>query len=372
MILRAYCVEDELTDTAGPSELLREGIVCTAAMIRLLASGWYEPVHGDQIHGSTLVQQLLSILAQYGAARIQGLWEILCGRGPFSTVRKEQFLALLSALGKKEIIFQDPTGLILLAPKGEQITGHYTFYASFATDEEYRIVTGGHTLGSMPISRPMTPGSFIIFAGRRWEVTEFNQQEKLVEVIPSKGGSVPKFEGGMGFGIHERVRKEMREILRSNDSLPFLDAMGQQLLQEARRNYLRMGLESTWLLGLGNDVHLMLWCGDRVSDTLVLALQAKGIIGMNEGLSIHLRHTSEDLVKRALSEIASDAEVTAIQLAAAVKNKIREKWDDLLPSELLDASYASACLDVEGMRRTLAGTCPPDIFCANDFGRLEC
>ncbi len=236
MILRGYCVEDELSDAAGPSELLREGLICTTAMIRLLAGGWYEPVHANQTHGSTLVQQLLSTIAQYGAARAHWLWDILCGSGPFNVVTKKQYFSLLRALGQKEIIFQDPTGLLLLAPKGEQITGHYSFYAAFSSDEEYRIVTGGHALGSMPITRPLTAGSFLVFAGRRWEVIEFNQSEKLVDVRPSKGGSVPKFDGGMGFGIHDRVRKEMREVLGSSTPVPFLDAQGQQLLREARRN----------------------------------------------------------------------------------------------------------------------------------------
>ncbi len=107
---------------------------------------------------------------------------------------------------------------------------------------------------------------------------------------------------------------------------------------------------------MGNEVHLVLWCGDKVADTLVLALQARGIFGGNEGLSIHLRHTSEDAVKDVLSELASDTDLTAMQLAAAVQNKAREKWDELLPSELLDASYASACLDVLGMHQTLKET----------------
>jgi hypothetical protein len=33
-----------------------------------------------------------------------------------------------------------------------------------------------------------------------------------------------------------------------------------------------------------------------------------------------------------------------------VKNTMREKWDYLLPAELLNASFASSYLDVSGMR----------------------
>jgi hypothetical protein len=36
-----------------------------------------------------------------------------------------------------------------------------------------------------------------------------------------------------------------------------------------------------------------------------------------------------------------------------VLNKIREKWDYLLPEELLNASFASANLDTTGVQKAL-------------------
>ncbi len=120
-----------------------------------------------------------------------------------------------------------------------------------------------------------------------------------------------------------------------------------------------MNLDHDSLLQLGSDVHVMLWCGDKIGDTLVLALKSRGFSGGNEGLSIHLRHSNVEAVKSALAEIASDKVLNPIQLAAAVQNKVREKWDELLPPELLDASYASACLDVAGVQRALTEVLRP-------------
>jgi ATP-dependent Lhr-like helicase len=353
MILRAYCIEDEITQNASLSKLLRENLVCTSAMIRLVAAGWYEPICTTKLHGSTLIQQTLAVLSQYGGAHAQTLWELLCGAGPFRALTAPLFSSLLKELGKEEIIFQDATGLILLALKGERIVEHYGFYAAFSTDEEYSIVSGNRTLGSMPVTRPLAPESFLIFAGRRWQVISVSQNEKFVEVKPAAGGTVPAFDGVMGADVHDRVREEMRQILRSDEPLPFLDSSGQDLLKEARENYHRLGLDRHWLLQMGNEVHVLLWRGDRTNDTLLLMLTARGMNGMSEGLSVSIKDTTVSQLREVLATISNEPPVTTTRLAATVQNKVREKWDHLLPEELLDASFSSSSLDVAGVHHAL-------------------
>lgn len=353
MILRAYCVEDQLTAKSGISDHLRTGLVTTIAMIRLLTQGWYEPVSTSKLHGSTLVQQALSLLAQYGGLQTQTLWDLLCVSGPFSAVTKGQFLSLLRKLGEKEIVFQDTTGLLLLAPQGEHITQHYTLYAAFSSDEEFRIVAGSRTLGSMPITRPLTAGSFLIFAGRRWQVVSVSQEDLVIIVQPASGGAVPGFDGVMGADLHDRVRQEVREVLRGDEVIPFLDETAQLLLQEARANYVRLNLDHEWIIQAGAETQVFLWSGDPVNDTLLFKLQARGLFGISEGICISLRNTRVDSVRRELKYISEQAPIDPMALAAEVKNPIREKWDHLLPPDLLSASFASSHLDVEGVRAAL-------------------
>jgi ATP-dependent Lhr-like helicase len=350
MILRSYCIEDQLTAKSGISDCLRTGLVTTIAMIRLLTQGWCEPVSTTKIHASTLIQQTLSLLAQYGGRDAQSLWKLLCESGPFTAVTKTQFASLLRRLGEKEIVFQDSTGLILLAPDGERITQHYSFYAAFSSDEEFRIVAGGRTLGSMPITRPLTAGSFLIFAGRRWQVLSVSQEDLVIVVQPASGGLVPGFDGAMGAVIHDRVRQEMREVLRTDEPAPFLDADAQHLLQEARLNYSRLDLENNWILQSGAETQVFLWRGDCVHDTLLFMLLGRGFIGINEGICVSLRDTTAESVRRELDLIREQEPVDPSVLASEVKNTMREKWDYLLPAELLNASFASSYLDVSGMR----------------------
>ncbi|RML42455.1 putative helicase, partial [Pseudomonas syringae pv. maculicola] len=124
------------------------------AMIRLLSRGWFEPPRAQGIHASTLVQQTLSIIAQSGGASAGDLWKSLVAEGAFKTIDKTDFIALLKALGEHELIVQDSSGLLLPGVIGERMINHYEFYSAFTSDEEFRLVCEGKTLGSVPVSRP--------------------------------------------------------------------------------------------------------------------------------------------------------------------------------------------------------------------------
>lgn len=354
-ILRAYAIERQLTPLSGLADQLRQGLVQTVAMVRLLVQGWYEPIGSRGLHASTLVQQTLSLLVQHGGLHAKQLWEMLCSRGAFREIEQDLFTSLLRGLGQKEIIFQDPTGLILLAPKGEQLTEHYSFYAAFNSQEEFRIVSDGRTLGSMPINRPLAPGSFVIFGGRRWQVIRVSQDELVIEVKPGAGGALPSFEGSPGATIHDHVREEMRAVLEGDQPVTFLDKLGQQLLAEARSNYRQMGLARTAVRESGNYVQILLWKGDRIHDTLTLLLQFKGIEALSHGLFVEVRGLGAGEVLDALCAIASNREINPQDVAAEVETKLRQKWDALLPEDVLDADFAADALDVSGTIASIKG-----------------
>lgn len=240
-ILSGYCLEAEIKTDSPISDQLRGGLVQTIAQIRLLVQGWYEPPRISGMHLSTLIQQQLSLIAQYGGVTADQVWTVLCESGVFGSISKTEFAELLRGLGTKDVLMQDSTGLLLHGGLGEKLVNHYTFYAAFTTDEEFRIVSGGKTLGSVPVARPLEEGSYVIFAGRRWQVVGFHPAEKLIEVVPAKGGRPPLFDG-MGGKVHDRVRREMRAVLSDAVPVAFLDKQGTELLVEARSAYARLRL----------------------------------------------------------------------------------------------------------------------------------
>jgi hypothetical protein len=83
-------------------------------------------------------------------------------------------------------------------------------------------------------------------------------------------------------------------------------------------------------------------------------LQAKGKRTVCDGgLSIGVKDASIESVLQMLQEIEAEPAIDPLQLASTVPNKISEKWDGILPDELLCASFASAKLDVKGVQELL-------------------
>ena len=168
--LRLYVREPEITPDSPPVDHLRPSLVRATAAIQLLAEGWLEPPVVGALHLSTLVQQVLSLIAQHGGLNASQGYEALCEHGPFRTVSEEQFAKLLRDLGNANLIKQTHRGTLVLDLEGERLVGHYDFYAAFQSPTEYRLVTEGNEIGAVPADAIDPEDPFLIFAGQRWAV----------------------------------------------------------------------------------------------------------------------------------------------------------------------------------------------------------
>ena len=342
--LRVYCKESPLTDGSSLSDLLRQGLVQTISMVRLLARGWFEPPRAQGIHASTLVQQCLSVIAQCGGASAADLWKSLIAEGAFPKVEKSDFMGLLKSLGEHELIIQDSSGLLLPGVVGERLINHYEFYSAFTSDEEFRLVCDGKTLGSVPVSRPLTKDQRIIFGGRRWQVRDVDLQAKVIIVSAARGGAPPQFDG-LGAMVHDVVRKEMRAVLADSAPCPFIDSSAQALLDEARKTFSLLRLGDRYLIESGSKCSLISWLGDYANDALRLLLNHVGLPCHNTGLVIEI-DASIDQANAALNAVGSLDPGDLNSTLADVENMLREKWDWALPEPLLKRSFASISLDI--------------------------
>ena len=348
-ILRGFCVEDAIGGKPSIATELRLGTVQMTAMISLLLEGWFEPPMSKGIHLSTLVQQTLSFIAQNGGATIGQLYGLLCAPAtPFSGVSKEEFAQLARHLGSAELLMQDSSGTLLHGPVGEKFVNHYTFYAAFAADEEFRIVCSGRTLGTLPVSQALSIGQRILFAGKTWRVEDIDEQQKTIFVVRAGGGAPPLFTGGSG-RIHTRVRQRMRELLESAEVPPYLDVVAQRFLAEGRTNHAARGLAEALLVDQGGEVLLLTWLGDATNQAVACLLQRRGFNASPAGPGVEVLkgdHSTEDIID-ALIDAGNDEPPSLDDLLANVKNLQREKWDWALPDQLLRRSYASLHLNLD-------------------------
>lgn len=346
-ILRCYALEAKTNAKSSISDLLHEGLVLSIAQIRLLIRTWFEPPQIDGLHLSTLIQQLLSLIAQYGGLSAATSWSVLCGSGIFTNVTKQDFMLLLRELAKKDVLIQTPTGLLLHGRLGEKLVNHYSFYAAFSSEEEFKLICGNKIIGALPLSQPLGEGNFLIFAGRRWKVQSLDNEKKIILVIPAQEGKLPIFDGGC-ISVDDGVRQEMRQVLFETAPISFLDAAATKFLQEARETFCRMKLETEIMVINGNNVQLFLWRGDRIMNTIVLMLKQRDLNAWNAGLYININTDDPEILLDALHAIDESPQPDPEDLVKNVMNKRLEKWDGLLPDELLARNYSSHTLDIVG------------------------
>jgi ATP-dependent Lhr-like helicase len=347
-ILSGYCVEDALGGKSSLSTELRLDTVKMTAMISLLLEGWFEPPMSKGAHLSTLVQQILSFVAQNGGATIGHLYGLLCSpSAPFAGISKEEFVELVRHLGQKELLVQDSAGTLLHGRVGEKFVNHYTFYAAFVADDEFRVVSGDRPLGSLPISQALSIGQRILFAGRTWLIENIDEQQRTIFVTRAGGGTPPLFSGGTG-RTHTHVRQRMRQLLESDVVPPYLDRVARRFLAEARTNYAARELSGVVMLDQGNSVLLLTWLGDAANEALACLFQCRGFKAGAGGPGVEVEKTRslEDILDTLHDAGLEDAPPLDI-LLAETKNLQREKWDWALPDRLLRKAYASLYLDLD-------------------------
>lgn len=347
-ILRAYVTELEAGPQLAPQDAIRTRLATNIAMLNLLIAHWCEPPDPGVSHLSTLVQQLLSMIAQHGGVRPRECWSALCGRGPFGAVGSETFAMVLRSIASHDLIVQAQDGTLLLGQAGERMVNHYSFYSAFESPDEFTIVAGAVVLGSLPVNYGIGPGSLLVFAGRRWRVAGVDDSAKRISVEPAPGGVPPMFDGGEIGNVHSRVRHEMRRVFQSEEIPIYLDRTARELLVEGRGAYRSLGLESTQVLRHGDDVHLFPWEGDRVHAALAQVLRHRGLDASFDGVVVLVRGATLESVRQELRSAGGGPPIDPAELAATVENVAVSKHDRYLPVELLRAEYAAGHLDVEG------------------------
>ena len=260
-------------------------------------------------------------------------------------------------MGAKDLLQQCADGTLMLGAKGERIVEHYSFYAVFNSPEEFRIQHAGHVLGSMAFEISLTPDIHIIFGGRRWRVVGVDTTAKVVTVEPAPSGRVPRFEGSRGGLVHDRIRKQMREVYETGSLYAYLNPEARALLTEARQAYARLGLTETTCVSEGGNTVLFLCRGDRILSTAAVLLLNSGLSVEVLGPAITIKKVVPLDVIRHLKEICAGPPPNAEELAVRVANKRCEKYDWVLDEPLLCANYAAQNLSVEDTVLALRETC---------------
>lgn len=328
-VLRIYVRERNLGLDSDPLDQLRLEVVRAVAAVRLMIEKFVEPPITETAVATVVLHQTLSVITQLGGSRADRLYAMVCGSGPLSAFTKADYVGLLRAMASPELalIEQAPDGTIMLGEQGERLTAGRDFYAIFATDQEWKLITGGRTLGTIPISNPVGVGGIVSFAGQRWKITTVDDPAKVLEVVRHASGKIPKFDSLANEPIHDRLAAMMRSVLVDDDVPSYLDAHAAEYLFSARETFRDLGLDNASFLVEGRNTHVLTWTGTEMNSVLAFALTAAGLDCEVLDIGVTVLETTPDTVAAFLEQIA-DAPPPIEDIADFVENLRTEKFDE--------------------------------------------
>ncbi|HYC72943.1 MAG TPA: hypothetical protein VEB66_17155, partial [Opitutaceae bacterium] len=260
------------------------------------------------------------------------------------------FTRILRGLADNAIIEQIPTGELILALRGERLTAEHDFYAAFASNEIFTVRNDDEMVGEMPADSVPPVGQCFILNGRRWEVREVGTREKTVWVRPTRQ-RVPPLFAGEGGDVDNRIFEVMRELLNSDDVPPFIDPAARLLLASARAAACGSGAAESGIVITDSSILWYPWTGTRAFRTLRLLLAKQEIDHQYDELSIRFRSSSMEEFGQVLDRIEGSG-YGALELAAEMEVKTFDKYDDLLPPDVIDEMNALDRIDLQS-----AGSC---------------
>ena len=111
---------------------------------------------------------------------------------------------------------------VIIGVDGEKVVNSREFYSVLKTEENFKVVNAGNTIGEIPFSPQIIEDENILLSAKIWKIKFVDHKAKKIEVIPAKDGKKPMFFGG-GAVVHQKIREKMFEILYSKTEYDFLD-----------------------------------------------------------------------------------------------------------------------------------------------------
>jgi ATP-dependent helicase Lhr and Lhr-like helicase len=352
-VMRLYCEVRDRKDLPLLDRLHLE-LLQTCALCTLAASGWCEPPRPQDLHLSTLVHQVMATIAERGGSKANALFNSLVVDGAFPGLSEAQFASLLRSMAKHELIEQDRSGLLILGRKGEVMARHYDFYSVFQTPVGFDVRHEHRTIGSVNYVPGPNDPEFILLSGKRWQIVSVDSEAKVIQVVPSRGKRAPTFRSRASFEVDDKVVKEMRTILVSNDTLSFCDDYANRYLNQARNLARQANLLNQSLVQENQKLYWFTWRGSRATRTLFLILamhgyearaENSGVIGIDQCTADMLFPVMQAVAKK-LPSLEGLAEHQGVGCV--------EKYDEFLPVELWRYQFARNSLDLTGATEAIA------------------
>jgi ATP-dependent Lhr-like helicase len=316
----------------------------------LYKEGFIESPHINDKPYDILVHQALSITKGYSGVRLTDLITQLKNNTAFKRIELVEIEQILNHLIATDIL-ENIQHEIIIGIEGEKIVNSRDFYSVFKTEENFKVVNAGNTIGEIPFSPQIVEDENILLAAKIWKIKFVDQKAKKIEVIPAKDGKKPVFFGN-GAVIHPRIREKILEILYSNIEYDFLDQLGRDEVERLRKDFCVFKILNTQMERplLTRDKHLQLFtfAGTRINRTLQLLFNISEIKNTldDSSSSFDIEVSKEELLSKfiLLTQAISEIDIHIKNLLTANPTLLNfSKWgvylSDFFKVQLLKNMY---------------------------------
>ena len=323
---------------------------------------WVEPPRLDRLPYSLLYHQTMATLASTGELSPAELAQRVLTLSYFHRVSADDFRVLLRHLIETEQIQVTEGGGLIVGLAGERLTNSFKFYAVFQENEEFTVRCESSELGT--IVNPPPPGERIAIAGHCWLVEEVDWKRHLVYCTQVKG-RVPAYFGDCAGDIDTHVLERMRRVLAEHAPYPYLLGNARARLRQARWTAEQSGAATKPLINLGGDTWVLFpWLGSYAFLALERLLKIKcagelGLRGLDPARPYYIQfrmRANEDTFWNVL-EAEAEKDFDPIDLVYPNEVPYFDKYDEMLPAELVRKGFAEGVLDIAGMRERVRQWC---------------
>ncbi len=350
-VMRVYIPVRLRKDDTDLVRQLCPDLLRAVALTELMLQKWVEPPTVQPYDLSTLLQQILSVLAQTGGIRMDRLYDRLVRNGAFAWIDRDVMLNLVRDMAAADLVEQMPEGDLVLGLEGQKLVKNFDFYSAFQTPVEFSVVSERKAIGSLPAMFAPQPEDHLLLGGRRWVVLDIDPKRLQILVKPAKGYKPPAFLGAAG-EIHTKVRQAMRDTLMSDKSYTYLDPDASDILKDARRCAQEAGLQRSNVFAPSPTSTLWFtWTGTRTQRTLQLMATMAGLHANDRDIALQF-NADTNTVKQSFADLLQ-SEFTAEQLAERIPLKARRKYDEYISEPLLIPSLVADVLDLDSAKETV-------------------
>ncbi len=245
----------------------------------LYKEGFIEPPISTAKPYDILLHQALSITKGHSGIRLSDLVKQLKENFTFNQIEEKDIEEILNHLIQIDFL-EKLQHEVIIGVEGEKIVNNRDFYSVFKTEENFKIVNAGNTIGEVPFSPQIIEDENILLAAKIWKIKFIDFKSKKIEVIPANDGKKPKFFGG-GATIHPRIREKMFEVLYSKVDYDFLDQPSCDEIETMRKDFSVFNIQNIKtdrpLLTTEKHLQLFTFTGTRINRTLQMLLNLAGI-----------------------------------------------------------------------------------------------